>query len=225
MLASACKYPGNDGVQSGASNLPLKVTLLILAAVAGFSGRAAGLDSGFFAARTYYADGEFRKAAAVFQMSCKANNDAEACYWAGMSYQRLADIATPFGGKSNASAREYLTKATQLAPGRREYRDALFNFLLDTAHCSRTALRDAAKILSAMAESDAGYIEMRRRFEQEIHLNSSANARLSRLFLIVPRATYRIAELPASAVATWPATALLQDRNRSAVIIIVTAAN
>jgi hypothetical protein len=213
MLASACKY------------LPLKVTLLILAAVAGYSGRAAGLDSGFFTARTYYADGEFGKAAASFQMSCKVNNEAEACYWAGMSYQRLADIATPFGGKNSARAREYLKKATQLAPGCPEYRDALFNFLLDTAHCSRTALRDAAGILATMAESDAGYIEMRRRFEQEIHLNSSANARLSRLFLIVPRVTYRIAELPASAVATWPATALLQDKNRSAVIIIATAAN
>jgi len=132
-----------------------------------------------------------------------------------MSYQRLADIAMPFGGKSNASAREYLTKATRLAPGRPEYRDALFNFLLDTAHCSRTALRDAAGILSTMAESDASYIEMRRRFEQEIHLNSSANARLGRLFLMVPRVTYRIADLPASTLATRRAPLMQSARERN----------
>jgi hypothetical protein len=131
-----------------------------------------------------------------------------------MSYQRLADIAMPFGGKSNAKARAYLMKATKLMPSHPEYRDALFNFLLDTAHCSRTALRDAAGILSTTPKSDAGYIDMRRRFEQERRLNSSANARLGKVFLILPRATYRIAALPASALANWCAAGVFSNVGR-----------
>jgi hypothetical protein len=55
----------------------MRVTLLILVALTRFKGRAADHDS---AGRAYYASGEFGKAAALFQVSCNTNNDAEACY-------------------------------------------------------------------------------------------------------------------------------------------------
>src|SRR5207244_11668370 len=136
----------------------MKLTFLILMGRAAFGGAAAGQGSEFAAGRAYYAEAEFRRAAAQFQLALKANpDDAEVCYWTGMSYQRLADIATPFGGRYNAKARDYLTKAMNLAPNRREYRGALFDFLLDSAGFSRTAQRQAAGILLTMAESDPDY--------------------------------------------------------------------
>ncbi len=173
----------------------MKPALLFLTVFAAF-----GQDSEVAAGRAYYAEGDFRKAAASFQLALKANSDdAEAWYWMGMSYQRLADIATPFGGRDFSKARGCLAKAMELAPGRPDYRDALFDLLLDSADSSRTALRDAAGILLTMPESDPDLSDMRRRLENERKVRSSANARLGRLFLMVPRAAYGIAALPASA--------------------------
>ena len=184
-------------------NHPMKLTCVILMVFAGLGDQAAGKGSEFASGREYYGEAEFGKAAAHFQLALKDDpDDAETYYWTGMSYQRLADIALPFGGKYNSKAREYLTKATKLAPSDAVYRQALFNFLLDSANSSRTALRDAAGVLSATSESDPAYSDMRRRLEEERKVNSSANARLGRLFLIVPRAAYGIAALPASALSS-----------------------
>jgi len=164
---------------------------LVLTALAG---EAAEPRAELATGRAYYTDGKFSKAASCFRMALQAQpDDAEASYWAGMSYQRLADIATPFGGRSLAKARTYLTRATQLAPELREYRQALFDFLLDSAYSSRTALRDASAVLQTVAESDPDYGEMRRRLEREKKANSAADARLGRLFLAGPRTALGIA--------------------------------
>ncbi|MBZ5619747.1 MAG: tetratricopeptide repeat protein [Acidobacteriia bacterium] len=188
----------------------MKLTLRILMLLAGFAGEAAGQGAEFLAGRAYYSEGEFSKAAARFQLALNANpGDAEACYWAGMAYQRLADIATPFGAKDRSKTRAYLTRAMNLAPGRSEYRQALFDVLLDSAYSSRKALRYAADILLTMSESDPDYSEMRRRYDNEKRLNSPAQARFGRLFLMAPRAAYRIAALPASALSPRHATASL----------------
>jgi hypothetical protein len=61
-------------------------------------------------------------------------------------------------------------------------------------------LRQAEGILQATSEADPGYAHMRERFESENKANSSAEARLGRLFLAVPQAAYRIAELPVAAI-------------------------
>jgi tetratricopeptide (TPR) repeat protein len=178
----------------------MKLNVLILMLLAAFGGRASSQQSEFAIGREYYAEGEFKKAAAHFQLALNTNpNDAESYYWMGMSYQGLADIATPFGGKHNSKARVYLTKAMELAPGRPEYRRELFELLVDSADSSGTALKQAADILQTISECDPEYNYMRRRFEHERRVNSSADVRLGRLFLIGPRAVYRIAELPASA--------------------------
>src|SRR5437867_3679266 len=101
----------------------MRLTLLILMALPAFGGEAAVHSSELAAGRAYYSQGEFRKAAAHFQLALDAGEDeAETCYWTGMSYQMLADIATPFGGRQRSKARDYLTRAMKLAPGRREYR-------------------------------------------------------------------------------------------------------
>ena len=178
-----------------------KPNKLVLAMLACLGGQAAGQQSEFATGRAYYAEGEFRKAAAHFQLAVKTNpNDAEAYYWMGMSYQVLADIATPFGGKYNSKARLYLTKAMELAPSRPDYRRELFDFLVDSANSSGTALKQAVAILQTVSESDPDYSYMRRRSEHGSGSNSSAEAILGSLLLVGPRAVYRIAELPASAL-------------------------
>jgi tetratricopeptide (TPR) repeat protein len=170
--------------------------LILLGAV---SSEASGQGSVLAAGRAYYTEGAFKKAVAHFRLALKANpNDAESNYWMGMSYQVLADIAFPFAGKYTSKARVYLTRATELAPGRLDYRRELFEFLLDSAGSSRAALRQAEDLLQTVPEADPDYSYMRQQFGEERRANASADARLGRLFLAIPRATYRLSELPVS---------------------------
>jgi len=195
----------------------MRVNLTILTLLAAFCGPAAGQRSEMEAGRGYYTEGEFKKAAVHFQLALKTDpNTAEPYYWMGMSYQRLADIALPFGGRYNARARICLTKAVQLAPTRSDYRGELFEFLLDPSAPSRSALRQAAGILQTTSEFDPEYSYMRERFDSESKANSSAEALLGRLFLSVPQAAYRIAVRPAATLLTrreaQPATVAQRDR-------------
>jgi tetratricopeptide (TPR) repeat protein len=174
------------------------LAILILLPVRG--SEAAGHGSEFATGRAYYTEGDFKKAAAHFRVALKVNpNDAESYYWMGMSYQVLGDIAFPFAGRYTSKACVYLTRATELAPGRLDYRRELFDFLLDSAGSSRAALRQAEDLLRAVPEPDPDYSYMRQRFERERRANGSADARLGRLFLAIPRVTYRLADLPAAA--------------------------
>src|ERR1700682_3415418 len=116
--------------------MKLNLSVLILLAVLG--SEAAGQESEFATGRAYYAEGEFKKAVAHFQLALKVNpNDAESYYWMGMSYQVLADIAFPLDYKYTSKARISLTRATELAPGRLDYRRGLFDFLVDSAGSSK----------------------------------------------------------------------------------------
>jgi tetratricopeptide (TPR) repeat protein len=143
--------------------MKLKLPVLILLAALGSA--AAAQPSEFVAGRACYTEGEFKKAAAHFRLALKsAPNDAESNYWMGMSYQMLADIASPFGHKYRAKARVYLTKSVELAPTRTDYRRELHNFLLDSAGSSRDSAAQAADAL------------------------------LGGMFLAVPRVAWRIVE-------------------------------
>jgi tetratricopeptide (TPR) repeat protein len=187
----------------------MKPIMLAVMLLAHFGARAAEQQSEFAIGRAYYAEGEFRKAATHFQVALITSpGDAESHYWVGMSYQGMADIATPFGGKYNSKARFYLTKAVELAPSRPDYRRALLDFLIDSADTSGSALKQAAEMLRALPEDDPDSRHMRRRLEHQGKVNSSADARLGRLFLLGPRAVNRIAELPASALSNARAAAL-----------------
>ena len=181
----------------------MKLSLFVLTLLAGLGAEGASQASEFATGRAYYMEGEFKKAVAHFQLALNANpNDAESYYWIGRSYQVLADIQSPFDYKYNSKARIYLMKAVELAPRRSDYRRELFDFLVDSAGSSRAALREAADLLGTVRELDPEYSYMRRRFDPERRANASADARLGRLFLIVPRAAYGIAALPASALSS-----------------------
>jgi tetratricopeptide (TPR) repeat protein len=173
-------------------------TLTLLAVIGGpLAAQRSEIETG----RAYYMHGEFKKAAAQFQLALKTYpENAESYYWMGMSYQRLADIALPFGGGYNGKARLCLTKAMELEPNRSDYRRELFEFLLDPAGGSRSAARQAAAILEMTPESDPDYSEMRRRLQSESKANASAEAKLARVFLALPQAAYRVVELPAAVV-------------------------
>lgn len=104
----------------------MKLALSILIFLAGFGSEADAQSSAFAAGRAYYQSGEFKKAASRFRLALKDNpSDAESYYWAGMSYEMLGDIATPFSRCYYSKARTYLTRAVDLAPNRAEYRQEL----------------------------------------------------------------------------------------------------
>jgi tetratricopeptide (TPR) repeat protein len=182
-------------------SMKLKLCAILLSA--GLCFAAVGQQSEIGIGQAQYTAGEFKIAAAHFQLALQTDpHDADAYYWLGMADQRLADIAAPFGGRYNAKARVNLTQAVELAPASREYRRELFDFLLDSAGSSRGAWRQAEAILQTVAESDSEYVDMRRRLEEAKRESFSAEACLGRLFLAAPRTMYRIGELSQSAVAS-----------------------
>jgi Tfp pilus assembly protein PilF len=155
--------------------------------------------SDYAAGRAYYAQGEFKKAAARFELAVAADpNDADSYFWMGMAYQVLADVSGPVAGKYRSKARFCLTKAVALAPARSDYRRELFNFLLDAS--GRSASRQAAGILQSVSESDPDYLWMRARFERETRANSAMQARAGRWILAGPETAWRIADAPVSSV-------------------------
>jgi len=159
----------------------MKFHLILLLAASAFGAQP------FAAGKEYYLAGEFRKAATYFQSACVTDNDAEACYWAGLAHEKMADISVPFGCRANHRAHDLLLKATQLNPKQLEYRRAFFEFLLNSADCSRTALREAAGMLVEMPESDPDYLEMSHRLEVEKRVKPSVEERLAKLILAAPR--------------------------------------
>jgi len=193
----------------------MKLTVSILIAFAGLHAQTASRSREFATGRDYYAATDFKKAAAYFQVRCESDGDAEACYWTGLSYERQADVSFPFGCRIDTKAHRYFANAMDLAPGRTLYRDAFFDFLLSTADCSRTALREAAGILSAVPESDPDYDHMRRRLVQESRFHGSADARLANLFLLIPRATYGLAVLPGALVRAHSGAASCGEADRN----------
>ena len=158
------------------------------------AGHAASPLSELAIGRSYYEQGEFKRAMAHFRRALATNPDsAEVNYWTGMSYQGLSDVAAPFGGGYDSKALLYLTRASGLAPGRAEYRRALFDFLSDSAASSPRHLRLAREMLSNTPVSDPEYGYMRRRLERESSSSSSAEARFDRLFLAIPRIAVSVA--------------------------------
>ena len=175
----------------------MKLHLAIAIVFPVLAAQAADVQSEFATGRSYHQDGNFEQAAVHFERALRADaNSAELNYRAGMSYQRLRDIATPFGGKYSAKALVHLTKAVDLAPARADYRGELFGFLLDSAWSSPRTLRLAAAMLRDTRERGPEYDEMRRRFELEVRMNTSMGARLTRVTLAVPRIAERVAEYP-----------------------------
>ena len=172
----------------------MKLSRYILILLVTLASCAYAHTSEFAAGRASYSEGEFRQAVVHFQRALQDEPRDAACnYWLGRSYETLADIAIPFGGKYRSLARTYLTKALELEPNRPEYRRELFDFLVDSDGFSHSERLQAMGILLASAETDLDYDYMRSRFDQACKLNSSANGRVSKLLLALPQATFRIA--------------------------------
>jgi tetratricopeptide (TPR) repeat protein len=175
--------------------------------LAALSAVAANPGSEFAAGQACYASGEFKKAVVHFQLALEVDpTDANSYYWIGRSYQVLADIAFPYAGKYTLNARVYLTKATELAPDRLDYRRQLFNLLLDSARSSRGAVQQATAILRTVSPNDPDYESMRQQLEQETRDNASASARFGRVVLAVPQGAYRVIDLAASISSTQRGT-------------------
>jgi tetratricopeptide (TPR) repeat protein len=179
----------------------MKLAFLILTAFVAYGANAADRSPEFAEGRAYYADGDFKKAVAHFELALKSDpNDADANYWTGMAYQRLADIATPFGGKYNSKARRYLSKAVLLSPNRPDYRLELFNHVLDTADSTHSRPPRELSALVSASESDPEFPEMQRRLESASRQGLSTGVILDRLFLTAPRLAYDLTSLPLSAL-------------------------
>ena len=108
------------------------ITAAFLLTFAG-SGTPAELRNQFEIGRNYYQCGELKQAIFHFQRAIKSSpDDARSYYWLGKSYETLALIDGPvMGGNSSSKARKALERAVQLAPENREYRDELFDFLIN----------------------------------------------------------------------------------------------
>ena len=170
------------------------ISAAVPAAASGAAAAVVDAKAEIAAGRKEYMEGEFRKAAAHFAAATRLRpEDAGAFYWAGIAYERMADIATPFGGRLLGRARGYLRSAARLAPESREYRQALFDFLLDSSDSSRSALPEAAALLETVAASDPDRDAMCRRLAEQRKANSSAEARLGRMLLLAPRGAARMA--------------------------------
>ena len=139
--------------------------------------RAIAQQSELAAGRESYRAGEFKSAVLHLQQALKTDpNDAAANYWLGRSYETLADVSAPLGFRYRSLARRYLTKATELAPDRLEYRHELFEFLLDD-----NQEKQAQRILLTLVESDPDYDYMLSRLQQVRRADSSVYARIGRL--------------------------------------------
>ena len=74
----------------------------------------------------------------------------------------------------------------------KDYRRALFDYLLDSAGYSPASLREAAALLDGAPASDPDTIHMRWRLEREGAIALSGSARFDRVFLAIPRAAYLV---------------------------------
>jgi len=167
------------------------LTATILAAALGsqLSAQSTDLEAG----RASYLAGDFKGALRHFQLALLDNpDDAKSNYWVGRCYETLADIAEPFSARYASRARVYLARAIQLAPGRTEYRQELFAFLIDSAGPSREALREARRILLTVPASDPEYSYMAQRLQAAQKEHSSAGAWLACLYQAGPQTLMRI---------------------------------
>ena len=138
----------------------------------------AELQNQFEIGRNYYYSAEFKKAISHFERAIAVHpTDARAYFWLGKSYENLVLINGPMlGMNAGSKAHNDLDRAVQLAPEDREYRQELFEFLVN-ADYSRNALREADSILQTVSESDPDYPFMQLRLHEAHTARSSLEHR------------------------------------------------
>ncbi len=160
-------------------------------------GRPAELQNQFEAGRSYYQAGEFKKAIAHLERAVRTRPDDARCYfWMGKSYEMVAIInGHIFGGHAGSQAHKFLAQAVQLAPDNREYRDELFEFLVEFDY-SRGTLREAENMLQTVNKSDPDYPSMQRRLEDGRDGRSTPEYRAGSALVLMPLEAIRIAHRP-----------------------------
>ena len=158
----------------------------------------AELQNQFEIGRNYYYSAEFKKAISHFERAIALHpTDARAYFWVGKSYENLALINGPvFGLNAGSKAHKALARAVQLAPEDRDYRQELFEFLIN-ADYSPKALREAESILQTVNESDPDYPFMQLRL-QEAHAVRSAPEHRAGAVIMTPLESMNIAQQPFS---------------------------
>ncbi len=177
---------------------PVLIASMVLVSFAQL-GRPAELQRQFELGRSYYEAAEFKKAIAHFERAIRTRPDDARCYfWMGKSYEMLAVInGHVFGGHAGSQAHKFLSEAVQLAPGNREYRHELFEFLIESDY-SRGTLREAENMLEMVGESDLDYPLMQRRLEDARDDRSSPEYRAGSALVVTPVEAIVIARRPVS---------------------------
>ena len=188
-----------EEIHIGRSSMRLSSALITSIFLLTFAGPAtpAELRNQFEIGRNYYESGEFKQAIFHFQSAIKSSpDDARSYFWLGKSYETLALIDGPIlGGNGSSKARKALERAVQLAPENREYRDELFDFLIN-AEYSRNALSEAEHILQTVSESDPDYRFMQFQLQEAHDWHAAPEHRAGAALILKPLQIVDIARRP-----------------------------
>jgi len=101
---------------------------------------------------------QFKAAARKFEEALLAlQNSASLHFWAGRSYARLAEVASPLSARRNArKAQIHLEAAVKLEPANRQYLAELFEFYLGSPEWFDGGLDRAAILLERIGPDDGG---------------------------------------------------------------------
>ena len=101
---------------------------------------------------------QFKAAARKFEEALLASqNSARLHFWAGRSYVRLAEVASPLSTRRNArKAQIHLEAAVKLEPANRQYLAELFEFYLGSPEWFDGGLDRAAILLERIGPDDGG---------------------------------------------------------------------
>ena len=99
---------------------------------------------------------EFKAAARVFERALASEpENAQLHFWLGRSYERMADVASPFSARRTARKAEFhLVAALRRDPRNREYMRELFDFYLDSPEWFDGGLTRARMVLERLGPND-----------------------------------------------------------------------
>jgi tetratricopeptide (TPR) repeat protein len=99
---------------------------------------------------------EFKAAARTFEHALAGEPEsARLHFWLGKSYERMAEIASPFFARRNArKAQFHLEAAVRRDPGNREYLRELFDLYVDSPEWFDGGLARARQILDRLGPED-----------------------------------------------------------------------
>jgi tetratricopeptide (TPR) repeat protein len=99
---------------------------------------------------------EFKAAARAFEHALASEPEsAQLHFWLGKSYERMADVASPFFARRNArKAQFHLEAAVRRDPGNREFLKEIFDFYVDSPEWFDGGLVRAHQILERLGQDD-----------------------------------------------------------------------